>query len=382
MTPARRPVPSGVRLRVRLRLRLRLRLMVISSLSGMCALSGIGVVHGEVPPTTRAIVAVTLLGERGNSWRMARAVDTLLGLEGIAVEWRRSQVDPSPGDLAIDRVSGITRRRVLVDIRDSSNVILRWLTVGDTAPAARIVAAATFDEANCEAIAQILRSVLLAPLEAGGSAVPIPAAAARSIVSASPSPSPSPSLPRAARERRVDLRFGYVATGEGGDPLFLAGPTLAGSWAVTGKRRAGSPTVGLSVTRAASVFATEAAPADASVVIWSLLAGVGWEYAWVDSWWLAVEANIGPDRIEVTPRANGGTTGLPLASSQSVVRIAVRPVIRGEVGLAGPVVLFLQAQANLTPGARVDFKDADTSRSTVIESRIMLGGAIGAALRW
>lgn len=372
MTPSRRPAPSCARLR------LRLRLMVISSLSGMFAPWGIGVVHGEVPPTTRTIVAVTLLGERGDSWRMERAVDTLLGLEGIAVEWRRSQVDPSPGDLVIDRVAGITRRRVLVDIRDSSNVILRWLATGDTAPAARIVAAGTFDEANCEAIAQILRSVLLAPQQSAGSAVPIPAAAASSFVSASP----STSLPPAARERRVDLRFGYVATGQGGDPLFLAGPTLAGSWAVTGKRRAGSPTVGLSVTRATAVFAYAAAPADASVVIWSLLAGVGWEHAWADSWWLAVEANIGPDRIEVTPRANGGTTGLQLASPQSVVRIAVRPVIRGEVRLAGPVVLFLQAQANLTPGARVDFKDADTSRSTVIESRTMLGGAIGAALRW
>jgi hypothetical protein len=50
--------------------------------------------------------------------------------------------------------------------------------------------------------------------------------------------------------------------------------------------------------------------------------------------------------------------------------------------IPGPVVLFLQAQANLTPGARVDFKQADTSRSYVIESRMMLGGAIGAALRW
>jgi hypothetical protein len=350
--------------------------MVISSLSGMFAPSGIGVVYGEVPPTPRAIVAVTLLGERGDSWRMERAVDTLLGLEGIAVEWRRSQVDPSPDDLVIDRAPGITRRRVLVDIRDSSTVVLRWLTTGDTAPAARIVAAGTFDEANCEAIAQILRSVLLAPQDSAGSAVPIPAAAASAIVSA------SPALPPAIRERRVDLRFGYVATGEGGDPLFLAGPTLAGSWAVTGKRLAGSPTVCLSVTRATAVFANAAAPADASVVIWSLLAGVGWEHAWADSWWLAVEANIGPDRIEVTPRANGGTTGLQLASPQSVVRIAVRPVIRGEVGLAGPVVFFLQAQADLTPGARVDFKDADTSRSTVIEGRMMLGGAIGAALRW
>ncbi len=97
---------------------------------------------------------------------------------------------------------------------------------------------------------------------------------------------------------------------------------------------------------------------------------------------MAVELNIGPDQIEVTPRANGGTAGLQLASAQSVVRIVVQPVIRGEARLAGPVVLFLQAQANLTPGTRVDFTDSDTSRSTVIESRMMLGGAIGAALRW
>jgi hypothetical protein len=309
---------------------------------------------------------------------MERAVDTLLGLEGIAVEWRRSQVDPSPGDLVIDRVPGTGRRRVLIDIRDSSTVVLRWLTTDDTAPAARIVDAGTFDEANCEAIAQILRSVLLAPRQSAGSAVPIPAAAASSIVSSSF----SPSLPPAARERRFDLRLGYVATGAGGDPRFLAGPTVAGSWTVAGKSRAGSPIVGLSVTRATASFAYVAAPADASVVSWSLLAGVGWEHAWADSWWLAVEANIGPDRIEVTPRANGATSGLQLASPQSVVRITVRPVIRGEVRLAGPVVLFVQAQANLTPGARVDFKDADTSRSTVIESRMMFGSAIGAALRW
>ena len=357
--------------------------MVISWLSGMFAPWGIGEVHGEAPPKTHETVVFTLLGERGDSWRMERAVDTLLGLEGIAVEWRRSQVEPSPGDLGIDRVPGLARRHVLVDIRDSSTVILRWLTTGDTAPAARVVPAGTFDEANCEAIAQILRSVLLAPLESARSAVPIPAAAS-SFVPAPPlpSPSPSPSLPLAARYRRVDLRFGYVAMGEGGDRLFLAGPTLAGSWAVTGKGRAGWPIVGLSVTRATAAFTDAAAPADASVVIWSLLAGVGWEHAWGDSWWLAFEANIGPDRIEVTPRANGGTTGLALASPQSVVRIAVRPVIRGEVGLAGPVILFLQAQANLTPGAGVDFKQADTSRSHVIESRMTLGGAIGAALRW
>jgi len=376
VTLSRRPAPS------RLSLRLSLRLMVISWLSGMFAPWGIGEVYGEAPPTTHETVVFILLGERGDSWRMERAVDTLLGLEGIAVDWRRSQVDPSPDDWGIDHVPGMARRHVIVDVRDSSTVILRWLTTGETAPAARIVAAGTFDEASCEAIAQILRSVLLAPQESARSAVPIPSSTASSFVSASPSPSPSPSSPPAARDRRVELRFGYVAMGEGGDTLFLAGPTLAGSWAVVGKRRAGSPTVGLSVTRAAAVFADAAAPADASVVIWSLLAGVGWEHAWADSWWLAVEANIGPDRIEVTPRANGGTTGLQLASPQSVVRIAVRPVIRGEIGLAGPLVLFLQAQANLTPGARVDFKDADTSRSYAIESRLMLGGAIGAALRW
>jgi hypothetical protein len=65
-----------------------------------------------------------------------------------------------------------------------------------------------------------------------------------------------------------------------------------------------------------------------------------------------------------------------------VVRVAVVPVIRTEVRLAGPVALFLQAEANLTPGARVDFKDADADRSDVIEGRMMLGGAIGATLRW
>jgi hypothetical protein len=113
-----------------------------------------------------------------------------------------------------------------------------------------------------------------------------------------------------------------------------------------------------------------------------LLAGIGWERAWADAWWLVVEANIGPNRIEVTPRPNAGTTGLRLASPRSVVRIAVVPVIRTEVRLAGPVALFLQAEANLTPGARVDFKDADADRSDVIEGRMMLGGAIGAALRW
>jgi hypothetical protein len=307
---------------------------------------------------------------------MERAVETLLGLDGIGVEWRRSQVAPSSDDPVDDRVPGIPGRRVLVDLRDSSTVILRWSTTGTTAPAARIVAAGTFDEASCEAIAQILRSVWLAAPEGPSSSVPIPAATAGSVAS------PSPSWLPPARARRVDLRFGYAATGQGGDPLFLAGPTLAGSWAVRRKGRGGSPMVGLSVTRATGVFADAAAPADASVVLWSVLAGVGWEHAWADAWWLAVEANIGPDRIEVTPRANGGSTGLQLASPQSVVRVAVVPVIRGEVGVAGPVVLFLQAQANLTPGARVEFKAADTSRSQVIESRMMLGGAIGAAVRW
>jgi hypothetical protein len=140
--------------------------------------------------------------------------------------------------------------------------------------------------------------------------------------------------------------------------------------------------VGLSVTRASGIFADAAAPADAAVVIWSLLAGVGWEHAWADTWWLAFEANLGPDWIEVTPRANGGSTGLQLASPQRMLRIAVAPVMRGEVRLSGPLVLFLQAEANLTPGARVDFTAADSSRSSLIEGRMMLGGAIGAALRW
>jgi hypothetical protein len=374
--PSRRPAPS----------RLRLRLTVLACLSGFTPW-GSGVGQGQVPPPPRAMVAVELLGERADSWRMERAVETLLGLEGIAVEWRRSQVDPSPGDLANDgvpaRVPGNVRRRLLVDMRDSATVTLRWVTTGDTAPAARIVAAATFDEATCEAIAQILRSVLLAPQEGPPPAVPIPAATASSFVSPSPSASASPprSLPPAAPERRVDLRFGYVATGQG-DPLFLTGPALAGSWVVRATRRGGSPIVGLSVTRASAVFSDAAAPADASVVIWSLLAGIGWERAWADAWWLVVEANIGPNRIEVTPRPNAGTTGLRLASPRSVVRIAVVPVIRTEVRLAGPVALFLQAEANLTPGARVDFKDADADRSDVIEGRMMLGGAIGAALRW
>jgi hypothetical protein len=372
VTPSRRPAPSCLR---------RLRLMVLSCLSGLLLPWGMGVAQGQVlPPAPWAPVAVDLLGERADSWRMERAVETLLGLEGITVEWRRSGVDPSPGDPVEDRGPARAGRRVLVDLRDSSNVILRWLTIGETAPAARTIAAETFDEANCEAIAQILRSVLLAPRQSARSAGPIPAATASAFVSSSASGSAS--SPPAARERRLDLRLGYVATGQGGDPLFLAGPTLAGSWSARGERRGGSPTVGLSVTRASGVFADAAAPADASVVVWSLLAGVGWEYTWADAWWLAVEANIGPDRIEVTPRANGNTAGLQLSSPQTAVRIAIRPVIRAEVILAGPVVLFLQAQANLTPGARVEFKDADTSRSHVIEGRMMPGGAIGVALRW
>jgi len=369
VTSSRRPAPSR---------RKRPRLLVISSLSGLLWAWGLGAAHGQVPPAPRTTVVVTLLGERADSWRMEEAVETLLGLEGIAVEWRRSRVAPSPGDLVDDRVPGIPARRVLVDLRDSSTVTLRWLPTGDTAPAARIVAAETFDEASCEAIAQILRSVLLAPPDSPPSAVPIAAATARSFAS----PAPSSVLPPADRERRLDLRFGYVATGEGGDAVFLAGPTLACSWAVRGKRQGGSPTVGLSVTRASGIFADAAAPADAAVVIWSLLAGVGWEHAWADTWWLAFEANLGPDWIEVTPRANGGSTGLQLASPQRVLRIAVAPVMRGEVRLSGPLVLFLQAEANLTPGARVDVTAADSSRSSLIEGRMMLGGAIGAALRW
>jgi hypothetical protein len=374
--PSRRPAPS------------RLRLTVISSVWFLFVPWDIGVVQGEVPPAPRATVAVTLVGERADSWRMERAVETLLGLDGVAVEWRRSPVDPPPGDLVDDRAPGVARRHVLVDMRDSFTVNLRWLTTGETAPAARTIAVETFDEASCEAIAQILRSVLLAPRQSARSAVPIPAAAAGSFVSSSTSTSTSASaaaaasLPPPGRERRLEVRLGYVATGQGGDLLFLAGPTLAGSWVAMGKRRGGAPTVGVSVTRASGVFADAAAPADASVVIWSWLAGIGWEYMWADAWWLAVEANLGPDRIEVTPRANGGTAGLQLASPQTAVRIAIRPVIRAEVRLAGPVVLFLQTQANLTPGARVEFKDTGTSRSPAIEGRMMLGGAIGAALRW
>lgn len=351
----------------------RARLSAITSALSVLAPCIVGLAQVDASPASGESVPVTVavIGERADSWRMERAVQTLLGLDHMVVEWRRSPVDE-----VVDRAPGTRRRQAVVDIRDSATVTIRLPTTG-AAPAVRMVVATSLDEATCETIAQIIRSALLAP---EGSATPISSTPnVTTSRSAALEPPPSPPVPP---RRRFDLRSGYVATGGGSDLPLLPGVTLASSWALGRPILGGSPAIGISVARVAAVFAPANFPADASVVIWSASVGIGWERSWAERWWLSIEADIGPDLIQVTPRQNGDTVGFQLGPVQTVVRLAVRPVVRGEVALAGPLALFLQAQVDVTPGARVDLRDGDITRTYVIESRVRPGGVAGAAIRW
>jgi hypothetical protein len=234
----------------------RVRLLVGACSSALAVLAGVGFsAHVGAAPGAEPQVLVMLAGDRPDAWKMQAAVASLLGLEGIAVIWRRSSSPPTVDDqVGGDEVMKQPRpdHRVLVDITDPAIVSLRLLaTAGAVAPAARIVEAPVLDEATCETVAQILRSVVLAPGESPPVSAPAPAMAL--IASASPSPSPPPEPPDVARRRRFELRSGYVAAASPGDLGWLSGATLAGSWALT--RGAGSPVVVLGLSRVAGDFA-------------------------------------------------------------------------------------------------------------------------------
>lgn len=225
------------------------------------------------------------------------------------------------------------------------------------------------NEATCETIAQIVRSMLLAPDDPP----PPPRGPPASLLTAS---APRPTLAR----RRSDLRAGYEATTTGGNPNWLTGPVIAASWLMAS--RPGSPIIVLSMSRAAGVFSSPGAPADASVAVWSIRAGAGWERCWQDRWWLSLEVTIGADEIQLAPVATGSTAGFLLAPTQRAARIAARPAVRGEVALARWALLFAQAQADLMPRARIDVNDGLTMPSYVIERRFGLGMAAGLGVRW
>jgi hypothetical protein len=327
--------------------------------------------HAE--PRARSEVIVTLAGERADSSRMEEAVESLLGLEGIVVAWERLHSAPGEGSRFVDadRAQSSAPRRVLVDVTSPTTVSILLLRAGGPTPAVRVVDARTLDEATCETIAQILRSVLLAPDALPRQAAPVPSAETVAAAGAS-SPAPAP--------RPVDLRAGYVLSTAGGDLGFLTGATVAASWATSG--RAGSPIVVLSLTRSSGAFASAGAPADASFTLWSLRVGAGWERSWRTGWWLAVEGSVGPDQLNVTPASNGETGTFRVAPPQSAVRLAVRTAVRGEVALIGPALFFLQAQADLMPQAQVEVQDGSNSRRYVVENGFGASGAAGLAMRW
>jgi hypothetical protein len=55
---------------------------------------------------------------------------------------------------------------------------------------------------------------------------------------------------------------------------------------------------------------------------------------------------------------------------------------REEIALLGPVLGFLEAQADLMAKSQVDVQDGSTRRSYVVENGIGVCGAAGLALRW
>jgi hypothetical protein len=346
--------------------RIHLRLAALAFVASTVATST------HAAPRERSEVIVTLAGERADSSRMEEAVESLLGLEGIVVAWERLHGARGEGSRFVDadRAQSSAPRRVLIDVTSPTTVSILLLRAGGAIPAVRVVDARTLDEATCETIAQILRSVLLAP-----DALPRQAAAAPSgatVAARASSRAPAP--------RRVDLRAGYVVSTAGGDLGFLTGATVAASWATSG--RAGSPIVVLSLTRSSGAFASAGAPADASFTLWSLRVGAGWERSWRMGWWLAVEGSVGPDQLNVTPASNGETGTFQVAPSQSAVRLAVRTAVRGEVALIGPALFFLQAQADLMPQAQVEVQDGSNSRRYVVENGFGASGAAGLATRW
>lgn len=346
--------------------RIHLRLAALAFVASTVAASA------HAAPGERSEVIVTLAGERADSSRMEEAVESLLGLEGIVVAWERLHGAPGEGSRFVDadRARSSGPRRVLIDVTSPTTVSILLLRAGGATPAVRVVDARTLDEATCETIAQILRSVLLVP-----DALPPQAAAAPSgatVAARASSPAPPP--------RRVDLRAGYVVSTAGGDLGFLTGATVAASWATSG--RAGSPIVVLSLTRSSGAFASAGAPADASFTLWSLRVGAGWERSWRTGWRLAVEGSVGPDQLNVTPASNGETGTFQVAPPQSAVRLAVGTAVRGEVALIGPALFFLQAQADLMPQAQVVVQDGSNSRRYVVENGFGASGAAGLATRW
>ena len=360
----------------------RVRLPVSVCSSALAALVCVGAsADVGASPAPGPQVLVVLAGDRPDAGKMQAAVANLLGLEGIAVIWRRSSRPPTAEDqVADDEVAKQPRpdRRVLVDITEPAIVSLRLLTTttaGAVAPAARIVEASVLDEATCETVAQILRSVVLAP----GESPPVSAPAPASAVIASASPLPPPEPPSVARRRRFELRSGYVAAASIGDLGWLSGVTLAGSWALM--QGAGSPIVVLGLGRVTGDFAALDAPANADLAIWSARAGLGWEHSWGKRWWVAAETSVGPDWLAVTPRTNGATGDFMLAGDQRAVRLAFRPLIRGEVALAGPLLLFLQLHADVMPEARANVVEGTVSRTYTVQGRADVAGAIGVAFR-
>jgi hypothetical protein len=356
--------------------RVLLLIGVCSSALAVLASAGFSGDVGAAPGAEPQVL-VALAGDRPDAWKLQAAVANLLGLEGIAIVWRRSSSPPTVEDLAAgEEVSKQAKpdHRVLVDLTDPAIVSLRLLaTAGAVAPAGRIVEASVLDEATCETVAQILRSIVLAP----GASPPVSASASAAIVSASP---PQPLEPaEVARRRRFELRSGYVAAASPGDLGWLSGVTLAGSWAIA--RGAESPVVVLGLSRLTGDFAAPNAPANADLAIWSARAGLGWEHSWGKRWWVAAETSVGPDWLAVTPRTNGATGDFMLAGAQRAVRLAFRPLIRGEVALAGPLLLFLQLHADLMPEARANVIEGTVSRTYTVQGRADLAGAIGVAFR-
>ena len=325
---------------------------------GAFAVVTLAAAAAQAEPRPRSEVIVTLVGDRADSSGMEKAVETLLGLEGIVVAWERWQ--GAAGEefrhADADGSRGSGARRVVVDVTNPTTVSLLLERAGGTQATARVVEAPSLDEATCETIAQILRSVLLAP---GAPSVPLTPTPAATVAIASPSS-------RVPATRRFDLRAGYVVATGGGDLGFLTGPMLAASWATS--QRAGSPIVVLSITRSAGTFASAGAPADASLALWSIRVGAGWERSWRTGWRLAVEASVGPDQLRVTPVSNGQTGTFQVSPPQSAVRLGIRMAAREELALLGPVLGFVEAQADLMAKSQVDVQDGSTSRSYVVET--------------
>ena len=330
---------------------------------------------------------VVLVGERPDSWRLEQSVGALLASAGIAVEWRRIQDEPSRDTLLpptnVGRAEEKRPRTILIDLREVGAVSLSRATTvsGGAMPGPRVVPAPSLDEATCETIAQIVRSLLLAPDEIA------PPVAPADVVRPTPDQRPReptalsilPPLPSSVVPPRFDLRSGYTVTEATGELGALGGPMVAASWAL--KAGTDSPVFALSVSRVTTTFAAPGTPVDAAVAVWSLRMGMGWERSWNNRWWLAAEATVGADRIVVTPRSKG-SSGFQPSTAGSRYRAALRPLVRGAVQVAGPVLVFLQAQADVTTRMAAYLEDGPTTWRYPLQGRMAMGAVLGAALRW